>query len=171
MEVMQSLRRIVKSIKDYSYEVSRKFGITGPELWVLKTISSNGCVSPSHLSKKMYLHPSTITGVVGRLEKKAYVLRDRGQEDRRAVRVHLTPKGKKLLRKTPNPIQGKMIFGLRKLKREELNSIYDALKKLVEIVEAQNVKVTFIFDQEQIKEEPNEKNEMRKTKRKGLQKK
>lgn len=148
MEVMRSLRRIIKSIKDYSYEVSRKFGVTGPELWVLKTISTNGSVSPGHLSKKMYLHPSTITGVVDRLEKKFYVLRDRGQEDRRAVRVHLTAKGKKLVRKAPNPIQGKMIFGLRKLKREELNSIYDALKKLVGIVEAQNVKVTFIFDQE-----------------------
>ncbi|MDO8957686.1 MAG: hypothetical protein Q7W38_12675, partial [Deltaproteobacteria bacterium] len=64
MEVIQSLRRIIKSIKDYSYEVSRKFGITGPELWVLKTISTNGSVSPGDLSKKMYLHPSTITGAV-----------------------------------------------------------------------------------------------------------
>jgi DNA-binding MarR family transcriptional regulator len=148
MEVMQSLRKTIKSIKDYSYEVSRKFGITGPELWVLKSISTNGSISPGHLSKKMYLHPSTITGVVDRLEKKGYVLRDRGQEDRRVVKVHLTPNGKKLVRKAPNPIQGKMIFGLRKLKREELNSIYDAVKKLGEIVEAQNVKVTFIFDQE-----------------------
>lgn len=147
-EIMQSLRRIFKAIQNYSHEVSNKFGTTGPQLWALKTVSQNGNLSLGELSKKMYLHPSTITGVVDRLEKKGYVLRDRGQEDRRVVNVQLTPKGKRLVRRVPNPIQGKMIYGLRKLKRGELNSLYDSIRKLVEIMEVQNVKVTFFFDQE-----------------------
>ncbi len=147
-EIMQSLRRVFKSIQDYSQEVSNKFGITGPQLWALKTISANEKLSLGELSKRMYLHPSTITGVMDRLEKKGYVLRDRGQEDRRVIKVQLTPKGKRLVRRAPNPVQGKMIYGLRKLKKEELKSIYDSVEKLVKIVEAQNVKVTFFFDQE-----------------------
>lgn len=147
-EIVQSLRRIFKSIQDYSHEVSDKFGITGPQLWTLKTVSANGSLSLGELSKRMYLHPSTITGVVDRLEKKGYVSRDRGQEDRRVIKVQLTPKGKKLVKRTPNPVQGKMIYGLKKLKREELNSLYDSVRKLVEIMEVQNLKVTFFFDQE-----------------------
>ena len=147
-EIMQSLRRIFKAIQDYYQEVSKEFGITGPQLWALKTISTNGSLSPGELSKKMYLHPSTITGVVDRLEKKGYVVRDRGQEDRRVVKVQLTPKGRKLVKKAPNPIQGKMVYGLRKLEKEKLDSIYDALQKLVEIMAVQNVKATFFFDQE-----------------------
>lgn len=147
-EIMQSLRRIIKAIQDYSQEVSNKFGITGPQLWALKTVSQSGKLSLGELSKKMYLHPSTITGVVDRLEKKGYVVRDRGQEDRRVIKVQLTTEGKRLVRKTPNPVQGKMIYGLRGLRREELNGIYDSLQKLVEIMEAQNVKVTFFFDEE-----------------------
>ena len=147
-EIMQSLRRIFKAIQDYSQEVSKKIGITGPQLWALKTISTNGSLSPGELSKKMYLHPSTITGVVDRLEKKGYVVRDRGQEDRRIVKVQLTLKGRKLVKKAPNPIQGKMVYGLRKLERKKLNSIYDAVQKLVEIMAVQNVKATFFFDQE-----------------------
>jgi DNA-binding MarR family transcriptional regulator len=145
---MQSLRRIFKAIQDYSQEVNKKFGITGPQLWALKTISTNGSLSPGELSRRMYLHPSTITGVVDRLEKKGYVLRDRGQKDRRIVKVQLTPKGRSLIRKGPNPVQGKMIYGLRKLKERELNSIYDSVEKLVEIMEVQNVKATFFFDHE-----------------------
>lgn len=147
-EIVQSLRRIFKAIQDYSQGVSKKFGITGPQLWALKTISTEGSLSLGELSKKMYLHPSTITGLVDRLEKKGYVLRDRGQKDRRVVKVQLTAQGKKVVRKAPNPIQGKMIYGLNKLKKRELGSIYDAVQKLVEIAEAQNVKVTFFFDQE-----------------------
>lgn len=147
-EIMQSLRRIFKAIQDYSHEVSNKFGITGPQLWALKTISQNGKLSLGELTKKMYLHPSTITGVVDRLEKKGYVSRDRGQGDRRVINVQLTPQGKKLVRRAPNPVQGKMIYGLRRLKKEKLNSIYDSVNKLVEIMEAQHVKVTFFFDQD-----------------------
>jgi MarR family transcriptional regulator, organic hydroperoxide resistance regulator len=147
-EIMQSLRRIFKSIQDYSQEVSKKFGITGPQLWAVKTLSANGSLSLGELSEKMYLHPSTISGVVDRLERKKYVLRDRGQDDRRVVKVKLTAEGQRLAKKAPNPVQGKMIFGLGNLKRNQLNSIYDSLQQLVKIMEAQNVKVTFFFDQD-----------------------
>ena len=45
-EIMQSLRQIFKAIQNYSQEVSKTFGITGPQLWALKTISGDGCLSP-----------------------------------------------------------------------------------------------------------------------------
>jgi MarR family transcriptional regulator, organic hydroperoxide resistance regulator len=147
-EIMQSLRRIFKAIQDYSHEVSEKFGITGPQLWALKTISQNESLSLSDLGKRMYLHPSTITGVIDRLEKKRYVTRIRDQVDRRVIYVQLTAEGKRLAKRAPNPAQGKMIYGLKSLKRRELNLIYDSVGKLVKIMEAQNVKVTFFFDQE-----------------------
>ena len=147
-EIMQSLRRIFKAIQDYSHEVSEKFGITGPQLWALKTISQNESLSLSDLGKRMYLHPSTITGVIDRLEKKRYVTRIRDQVDRRVIYVQLTAEGKRLAKRAPNPAQGKMIYGLKNLKRRELNLIYDSVQKLVKIMEAQDVKVTFFFDQE-----------------------
>jgi len=147
-EITQSLRRIIKTIQDYSHEVSSKYGITGPQLWALKTIDQNGSLSLGELSQRMYLHPSTISGVIDRLEKKGYALRGRNQKDRRVVKVVLTTKGEKLAKKAPNPVQGKMIYGLRKLRKKEIDSIYHSVQKLVEIMEAQNVKVTFFFDQE-----------------------
>jgi DNA-binding MarR family transcriptional regulator len=147
-EILLSLRRIIKSLQDYSQKVSSHFGITGPQLWVVKTIYENGGLSLGELSKRMYLNPSTITGVVDRLEKKRYVLRDRSEKDRRVVKVQLTPKGKRLAKRAPKPIQGKMIYGLRKLEKDELFLIYRSVEKLVEIMEAEDVKVTFIFDQE-----------------------
>jgi len=146
--IMQSLRRIFKAIQDYSQEVSHKFGITGPQLWALKTLSTNGSLPLGQLSKMMYLHPSTITGVVDRLEKKGYVVRDRVHKDRRVVMVQLTTKGKKTASKAPNPIQGKMIYGLNRLQQKNLNSIYDAVEELMGLAEAQNIKATFFFDKE-----------------------
>jgi MarR family transcriptional regulator, organic hydroperoxide resistance regulator len=147
-ETVQSLRRIFKAIHDYSQEISQEYGVTGPQLWALKTISEEGSLTLGKLSKMMYLHPSTVTGVVDRLGKKGYVFRDRAEKDRRVVKVQLTPMGKVLTKRAPNPVQGKMIHGLRKLKQEELMVIHKSVEKLVEIVEAKNVKVTFFFDRE-----------------------
>jgi DNA-binding MarR family transcriptional regulator len=147
-ETMQSLRRIFKTIQDYSQEVSDKFGVTGPQLWALKTIAQDGSLPLGELSKTMYLHPSTISGVIDRLEGKGYVVRDRDTGDRRVVNVQLTLKGKRLVSRAPNPIQGKMVYGLRKLKRKDLDLIYQSVQRLVEIMEAQNLKVTFFYDQE-----------------------
>ncbi len=147
-EIMLSLRRIIKSLQDYSQKVSSHFGITGPQLWVLKTVYENGSLSLGELSKRMYLNPSTITGVVDRLEKKQYVLRDRSEKDRRVIKVQLTPKGNRLVKRAPKPIQGKMIYGLRKLEEDKIFLIYESVGKLVEIMEAKDVKVTFLFDQE-----------------------
>ena len=104
-EIMQSLRRIIKTIQDYYQEVFNKYGITGPQLWALKTIHQEGSLTQGELSQMMYLHPSTMTGVIDRLEKKGYVLRDRNQKDRRVVKVVLTTEGEKLAKKAPNPVQ------------------------------------------------------------------
>jgi DNA-binding MarR family transcriptional regulator len=147
-ETMQSLRRIFKTIQDYSQEVSSAFGVTGPQLWALKTISETDGIALGELSKKMYLHPSTVTGVVDRLENKGYVVRDRDRKDRRVVKARLTPEGTALAKKAPNPIQGKMIYGLRKLKKRDLDTIYASVRKLAQIAEAENVKVSFFFHEE-----------------------
>ena len=41
-----------------------------------------------------------------------------------------------------------MVYGLRKVKKEELKLIYQSARKLVKIMEAQDLKVTFFYDQE-----------------------
>jgi MarR family transcriptional regulator, organic hydroperoxide resistance regulator len=147
-ETVQCLRRIVKAIEDYSHEVSSSFGITGPQLWALKTISQSSSLTLGNLSKQMYLHPSTISGVIDRLEGRGLVQRVRDTNDRRVVTVELTPAGQELVKRAPNPVQGKMIYGLTKLKRDELRAIYDSVRKLTEIVEAEHVKATFFFDKD-----------------------
>ena len=149
--IMQSLRRIFKAIRDYSREVSQKYGITGPQLWVIKTISLNGRLSLGDLGKRMYSQPSTITGLIDVLEQNGYVARVRDRKDRRVVKVQLTPKGQRLAKKAPNPVQGKMIHGLTKLKGRDLNLILNSVQKLVEIMEAQNIEATFFFDQKNAK--------------------
>ena len=68
----------------------------------------------------------------------------RGRPDK----VRQTGKAKMLGRRVPNPVQGKMIYGLRKLKKERLDLICKSVRELVGVMEAQDLKVTFFFDEE-----------------------
>lgn len=77
----------------------------------------------------------------------AVKVRGRSQEDPGDVKVRLTAKGRRLVERTPNPIQGKMI-GLRSSKKEQLDSTYASVKKLMGIMEFENVKVIFFLDHE-----------------------
>jgi len=47
----------------------------------------------------MYLHPSTITGLIDVLERETYVARVRDQKDRRVVKAN--SEGKKISQKGP----------------------------------------------------------------------
>ena len=41
-EIVQGLRRIVKALHTYSQDVRNAYGLTGPQLWALKTLRHTG---------------------------------------------------------------------------------------------------------------------------------
>jgi len=147
-EIMQSLRRIFRAIQQYSEEVLKEFGVTGPQLWALRTIYMEGQLSMGELSRKMYLHMSTVSGVVDRLEEKGYVERARGASDGRVVRISLTKAGKKLVQRGPEAAQGRLLHGLESLSPKEVQIIRSSLDKVVRLMEIQDTKATFFFSEE-----------------------
>jgi MarR family transcriptional regulator, organic hydroperoxide resistance regulator len=147
-KIMQFLRQIFKALQQYSEEVLRAFGVTGPQLWALKAIYREGPLSMGELSGKMYLHVSTVSGIVDRLEKKSFVERERDRADRRVVTIRLTREGKRLAQRTPEAAQGKLLHGLEALPRRQVLLICSALEKAVKLTELKDMDATFFFSEE-----------------------
>jgi len=145
---MQSLRRIFKAIQHYSEQVLKEFGVTGPQLWGLRIIYREGRLSMGKLSEQMYLHISTVSGVVARLEEKGYVERTRERTDRRVVKIRLTKAGKRVVQRAPEAAQGKLLHGLESLSQQEVKGIHASLDKVVRLMEIQDVTATFFFSEE-----------------------
>ncbi|MGO4535700.1 MarR family transcriptional regulator [Leifsonia sp. 2MCAF36] len=61
------------------------------DLDCLDVIAIHGPMSPSDLARRAGLHPATITGILDRLEKNGWAVRERDEEDRRAIRVRALP--------------------------------------------------------------------------------
>jgi len=147
-DIMQSLRRVFKAIQQYSEQVLKEFGVTGPQLWALRTIYAEGQLSMGALSKKMYLHNSTVSGVVDRLEAKGCVERARDRKDRRIITISLTKQGKRLVQMTPVAAQGRLLHGLETLSVRQVAGIRLALNKVVKMMEIEDVEATFFFSEE-----------------------
>jgi DNA-binding MarR family transcriptional regulator len=138
-EITDNLRRIFQVVNERSKKVERESGLTGPQLWTIKVMADTGPVKISELARRMYLHPATVGGILDRLEAKELILRTRSRQDRRVVRVTLTPQGENLLVTSPEVVQGVLVTGLERLPEERLQNIAAGLEDMVQILDAQGV--------------------------------
>ncbi len=74
----------------------RRFGITYNHLFILTCLWDQEGVNVKDLAKQLCLDSSSLTGHLDRMERVALVVRQDDPDDRRAVRVFLTEKGRHL---------------------------------------------------------------------------
>ncbi len=144
-EVMQSLRRVVKALHEYSTSVEKQFGLTGPQLWALWELNRAGHLSLKALSARMHLDPSTVTGVVDRLQKRRLLVRATDPKDRRRVVLSLTAEGIHLLKEAPHPAQGQLLYALHGMDLEEVEQLNQTLKHLASVMEVGSAEARFFF--------------------------
>jgi DNA-binding MarR family transcriptional regulator len=65
-------------------------------LGILLALADQDGVIMSKLGQRLFLEKSTMTGVIDKMEADGLVVRRSDQTDRRALRIYLTPKAKRL---------------------------------------------------------------------------
>ncbi|MCK4768270.1 MAG: MarR family transcriptional regulator, partial [Desulfobacula sp.] len=100
-----ALRKIIQAIDQHSISLKKKFGLTGPQLIILQSISTDDQISVTQLSKKVSLSQATVTDITKRLEKRGYITRERSLYDKRKTNIALAEKGKIILNTVPPLLQ------------------------------------------------------------------
>ncbi len=139
LRILQSLRQIIRAIEIHSRKLTQNYQITGPQLSCLLALQEHGDLTTTALANTVYLSPSTIVGIVDRLEEKKLVARSRSSRDRRQVQITITPAGRELTSSTPSPLQETLIASLRELPEVEQVSITLALEKVVDLMKARKI--------------------------------
>ena len=103
----------------------RKFGITYNHLFILTCLWEQEGVNVKALSKQLLLDSSSLTGHLDRMERVGLVVRKDDPDDRRAVRVFLTEKGRRL-KKQLEPIGKELKETLQKGEPEESVAAFTA---------------------------------------------
>jgi DNA-binding MarR family transcriptional regulator len=128
--IVETLIYLYTESRRLTKDVARDFGLTGPQLTVIKMLGQLGDLSLSSLSDRIKAQNSTVTGIIDRMEREGLVERKRSREDRRIVLIRLTEKGARLGESIQ--IEPMEIFrqALASLPRKDLEELFRILGKL-----------------------------------------
>jgi DNA-binding MarR family transcriptional regulator len=133
------IRKIERAAQRYSQELQQKHGITGPQLGVLRHLEQNSPTTLTDLSSTLKLHITTVDSFVEKLHKRKLIRKRRGRDDKRSVEISISEAGQKILKTAPLGGFMKLNDNLERLPEKELQKIYDALEKLVELYGASDI--------------------------------
>jgi DNA-binding MarR family transcriptional regulator len=96
LQFMRTLWETVHSLQKTSKRMSRTMGITGPQRLVIRAVGLAPGLSAGAIAKLLHIHPSTLTGVLQRLERQRLVRRVRAAGDARRACLSLTDRGQRV---------------------------------------------------------------------------
>jgi DNA-binding MarR family transcriptional regulator len=135
--ILRSLRRITRAIDLHSRQLIEQIGLTGPQVLCLRLLVQHQTMMPTELAKEMSLSPATITGIIDRLEARGLLSRDRSQEDRRTVKLAVTPAGREAIKSVPSVLQECFAQRLRELPPENQRAIHLVLEQIVRMMDVE----------------------------------
>lgn len=138
-QVLVALRRIFRATDLHSRQLLRQFGITGPQLLVLKAVELAHELSSSALAQTLSVSLPTTSDIVARLEKRGLVTRRKNAADKRQVLVSLTDDGRRILDAAPPPLQESFTKQLGTLPEWEQTQMLSVLQRVVAMMEAETL--------------------------------
>jgi MarR family transcriptional regulator, organic hydroperoxide resistance regulator len=94
LSFMRLLWAVVHGLESASKQMQREIGVTGPQRLVLRLVGHYQRLSPGDLAELMHVHPSSLTGVLRRLERSRLLVRKNDPKDGRRAILTLTAKGR-----------------------------------------------------------------------------
>jgi len=96
LDFLRLLWAINHGLNTTSRRMQNEFGITGQQRLVIRIIGAFPGLSAGALAAVLHIHPSTVTGILQRLESRQLVRRRADPADGRRLQLQLTPKGRRL---------------------------------------------------------------------------
>jgi DNA-binding MarR family transcriptional regulator len=128
---LKYLRTIFGSARSHDAEIRRRAGIPGAQLWALSEVARARGGSVNDLSERMALHQTTASNLVNALVERKLIQRSKDEDDQRIVRLHPTPRGKRLLARAPRPYAGLLPDALGHLDQRQLAALSSSLAVVV----------------------------------------
>ena len=132
LEFMQLLWGLQHGLESRSKRMEAAAGVSAAQRMVLRILNKKPRATAGAVAKVLRVHPSTLTGVLRRLEERGLVKREVDEEDRRRALFTLTKAGVEADRDKSASVEGSVKKALRKLSEEQVNAASDVLRTLAE---------------------------------------
>jgi DNA-binding MarR family transcriptional regulator len=120
IEFMRLLWAVDHGLEASSKRMDPDFGVTGPQRLVIRIVGRHPGIAAGRIAEILHVHPSTLTGILGRLVERGILTRSSDPNDARRALFGLTNAGEKLDQLRSGTIEAKVRRALGKMTAREL---------------------------------------------------
>jgi DNA-binding MarR family transcriptional regulator len=135
IRVLRQFRVVFNSVRKHFRATEKKAGISGAHVWALSVVKEHPQVGVGGLARAMDVHQSTASNLVRTLVAEGLLAAEKDPADKRAVRLTISAKGKRVLRSAPNPYEGVLPEALQELKSATLKRLERDLGELIGVLD------------------------------------
>jgi DNA-binding MarR family transcriptional regulator len=134
--VLNSIRRLVRSLRLFDRQAQAKHGLSAAQMFVLHELDAAEVLSLNELAERTATDQSSASVVVQRLVDAGLVTRAARKDDRRHVELRLTAKGRTISRRSPPPAQQKILDAIAAMPARQRKTFAAMLEAFVDSVGA-----------------------------------
>jgi len=139
-QILATLRQIIRAIDLHSKSLAKKYGLTGPQLLILKEFHRDNEQTVGKVAANVSLSQATVTSILDRLEKQGFVSRIRSSLDKRKVYIRLEEKSLKVLETKPDLLQEEFTSQFEDLEDWEQLLLLSSLKRIATMMNVAHIK-------------------------------
>ncbi len=129
--VLDGVRRIVQALRESSRLAQAHAGLSGAQLFVLRTVAESPNLSLNELAERTRTHQSSVSAVVARLASDRLLRKRTAEGDARRVEISLSPGGRRKLDRAPETAQERLVAAVDALPAVERIQLAATLDILV----------------------------------------
>src|SRR5699024_1081085 len=124
------LMKASKSVTEYVKKDIGRYDMKTTDFAVLEALYHKGDMTVKQISEAVLINAGSMTYVIDKLETKELIKRQRCKDDRRAVYIHITDKGKQLMDNIFPKHQKAIEELFQDLSTDEKKTVIDLLKRI-----------------------------------------
>jgi len=136
LDFMSLIWRLDHALQRTSKRMEASLGVTGPQRLVMRIVGRFPGLPAGQLAETLHVHPSTLTGVLKRLERHGLVARRTDPRDRRRTLIGLTAKGRRLEADAEGTVESAIRAALEELPDATIRHAAEVLRALAARLDA-----------------------------------
>jgi DNA-binding MarR family transcriptional regulator len=129
--ILNRVRQLVRALRTFDRQAQSRFGVGAAQMFILHVLQHDGELSMNELADRTATDQSSVSLAVGKLVADEYVRRSVSEEDRRQVRLSLTPKGRALVKRSPPAAQERIMESVQAMPRASRAQLMTLLDQLM----------------------------------------
>jgi MarR family transcriptional regulator, organic hydroperoxide resistance regulator len=136
LQFMRLLWALDHGLQAASKRMQRRLGVTGPQRLVVRVVGCMPGASAGAVAAVLHLHPSTLTGVIGRLRRDGLLSCRPDPTDRRRTLLRLTAAGRRVDRLRAGTVESAVRAAVEASSPREQRAASAVLARIAEALDA-----------------------------------